>query len=476
MRNILIIILLVIIAGGGFYLYSEKTTISDRNQLVATTTYQDLLVELNVVGVLDAAKSHMISSELRGTQGKIIFLINDGEKVTKGDLLIKFDPLPFQKEMELLSAEVASYHAAVQAAEQNVAFEKNQVERELGNAKYNLNVALLDQKKLAEGEGPLQISQLQEEQQKAKIELQRHERYYQDLLELKEQGYNNASEIEAIEEKVGVLKKQYNTTTDRYQTYLKHVLPALKESATAKKLNAEVTLEQIGQGGLHRVGKAQATLNQIKSKLRAKQAALQQAQRELDKTKIIAPFSGIVIHYETFRDGEKRKPREGDAVFMGQPIMYLPDISSMVVKTKAREIDLYKLALGQQGKVKVDAYPDTTFNGELTFIGALATTENAKSVGEKYFQVTFILRDGDKRLRPGMTCRTSIIAKSLTQVLTIPIQALFRKGDINYCYVLDTKGAFEEREVKVGAQNDDLVEILNGLEKDEAVSLIRPGL
>lgn len=475
MRNILILILLVIIAGGSFYLYSEKTAQSDSHQLVVGAAYRDLVVELNVIGVLDAAKSHMISSELRGTQGKIIFLIDDGEKVTEGDVLVKFDPLPFQKERELLRAEVASYHAAVQAAEQNVAFEKNQVERELGNAKYNLNVATLDQKKLTEGEGPLQISQLQEEQQKATIELQRHERYYQDLLQLKEQGYNNASEIEAIQEKVTVLKKQYSTATDRYNTYIKHVLPALKESAKAKKLNAEVVIEQIGQGGLHRVGKAQATLNQIKSKLRAKQAALQKAERELVKTEITAPFSGIVIHYETFRDGEKRKPREGDAVFMGQPILYLPDISSMVVKTKAREIDLYKLALGQEGKVKVDAYPDTTFNGELTFIGALATTENAKSGGEKYFQVTFMLLDGDKRLRPGMTCRTSIIAKSLTDVLTVPVQAVFSKGDMNYCYVQDVDSKYEEREVQVGAQNEDIVEIVTGLKKGELVSLIRPG-
>jgi HlyD family secretion protein len=434
----------------------------------------DFQVEINVVGELDAAQSHMLSSEIQGTDGKIIYLIDDGTRVKKGDILAKLDPLPFQKQVESLEAEVGELKAAVDAAGQMVAYEDNQVGQEIANAEYGLNVATLELRQFEQGDGPLKISMLQEERQKAKLELQRYEAFYNDLLALKKEGFDNKSEITAAEEKVVVLREQFNEASTRFDSYKKHVFPALQESARAKKQNAVLHLEQIRQGGVHKVAKAQATLNQIASKVDAKETALKQTRAELEKTVIKAPFDGIVIHYETFRDGEKRKPREGDSIFMGQPILYLPDISKMIVKTKVREIDLFKLSLGQKGVIRVDAYPDTVFHGDLTFIGALATSESTEPGQEKYFQVIFTLQQEDKRLRPGMTCRVSIISQQVKQAVTVPTQALFADADGEICYVQSGWGAYEKRKVRIGAQNEDFVEILDGLKVGEKVSLIKP--
>lgn len=452
----------------------ETTDETNPAQLIAEVKRQDLTVELNVVGVLDAAQSHMITSELQGNEGKIIALIDDGTKVTKGDVLVQFDPAPFQKQVEQLTADVAGYIAAVQAAEQSVAFERNQVEQEVANAEYALNVAKLELKKLEEGDGPLQISQYEEEQQKASLELQKYQQYYRDLQDLQGKGYTNTSENDATREKVAALQKQFDSASSRYTNYKKNVLPALLESARSKKANAALMIQQLRQGGIYKIAKAQATLNQVKSKLKAQQDALVQARGELGKTEIRAPFDGIVIHFETFREREKRKPRVGDTVFMNQPILYLPDISKMVVKTQVREIDLYKLALGQKGLVRVDAYPDTVFEGELNFIGALAASESAEPGREKFFQVSFVLAGEDKRLRPGMTCRTAIVAKSLKNVLTVPVQAIFHKNDETFCYLVTPMGGFSSRKVSLGAENDDLAEIMEGLAEGDRVSLVQP--
>ncbi len=474
MRNLIIFASVV----GGimaiFFLFSGKMDKQEKAPVYTEVKLQNLQVEINVVGELDAAQSHMLSSEVLGTEGKIIYLIEDGTRVKKSDILVKLDPLPFQKEVESLQAEVEELKAAVQAAEQMVATEDNQVGQEIANAEYNLNVANLELKQFEAGDGPLKISMLQEERQKAQLELKRHEAFYKDLLELKKNGFDNKSEISTAEEKVANLRDQFKEATGRFESYKKHVFPAVLESAKAKKQNAMLLLQQNRQGGVHKVAKAQATLNQILSKVSAKETALKQARVELEKTIIKGPFDGIVIHYETFRDGEKRKPREGDSVFMNQPILYLPDISKMIVKTKVREIDLFKLSLGQNGIVQVDAYPDTVFKGELTFIGALATSESAEPGQEKFFQVVFTLQNEDKRLRPGMTCRISIIAQSLKQVLAVPTQAVFSEDKGDVCFVQNTWGNYEKRQVKVGAQNEDIVQIVSGLQAGEKVSLIKP--
>ena len=474
MRTALAITLLIAGIIGGFLLLPKKMSNQDTTPMVAEATIQDLQVDIHVVGELDAAQSHMLSSEILGTEGKIIFLIEDGNRAKKGDTLVKLDPLPFQKEVEGLQAEVAELKAAVQASEQLVAYESNQVGQEIANAEYNLNVATLELRQLEEGDGPLKISMLQEERQKALLELQRYEAFYNDLLELKKNGFDNKSEISAAEEKVAILRDQFKEATSRFESYKKHVFPSMQESAKAKRQNASLMLEQSRQGGVHKVARAQATLNQIESKVSAKETALEQARIELAKTEIKAPFDGIVIHYETFRDGEKRKPREGDSVFMNQPILYLPDISKMIAKTKVREIDLFKLSLGQKGVIQVDAYPDTVFNGDLTFIGALATSESAEPGQEKYFQVVFTLNNEDKRLRPGMTCRISIIAQSLKQVLTVPNQAVFLEEGGEICFVVGKWGEVEKRKVTLGIQNEDRVQIISGLQAGDKVHLVKP--
>jgi HlyD family secretion protein len=455
-----------------FSLHEQK---NQKNEVVITTVKRlNFDIVLNIVGILDAAQAHMVSSEIRGTDRKIISLVEDGTRVKKGDVLVRLDPAPFEKEIDQLSAEVEGHQAAVQAGKEMVAFEKNQVTGEITNAEYNVNVANLEVIRLKDGDGPLKLSQLQDEFQKAKLELDRYQSFYNDLLELRKNGYDNSSEIVSAKEKVTLYEDQFKAATTRFESYKLHVLPTLLETAKAKQQNAGLVLQQTTQGGKYRIAKAEAGLIQIQSQLKAKEAALQQVRSELEKTVIHAPFDGIVIHFETFRDGEKRKPRIGDSVLINQPILYLPDITNMIVKSKVREIDLHTITLEQQGVIQVDAYPDRSFTGRLTFIGAVAVAEASGAGKEKYFQVVFDLTEEDERLRPGMTCRLSIVSRSVTQVIAVPVQAVFSGDQKAFCYVMKKHGGFETRQVTVGSQNTDVVEITEGLREGEKISMTRP--
>jgi HlyD family secretion protein len=443
------------------------------NLILVKAAKRDFSIELNIIGVLDAAKSHMISSGLEGLSGTIIYLIDDGKWVKKGDVLVRFDKASFEKEVAEFEAQVESYKAAVQAAEQVVAFEINQVDREITNAEYGHSIAALELKRLREGDGPLKLSILDEELQKVKTELKRYQSFLSDLNSLREKGFDNPSEIISTNEQISAYKAKLASVNKRYESYEKHVLPALIESAKAKLQNAALILQQTKQGGKFKIAKTKAGLLQVKGILKTKITGLDKAVFNLAKTEIKAPLDGIVIHYNTFRNGEKRKPREGDSVFMNQPLLYLPDISRMVVKTKAREVDLHKIELGQQSRIVVDAYPDARLTGELTFIGSLATAEETGPSHEKYFQVIFKVNEEDTRLRPGMTCRLAIQAQSVKDALSIPVQAVFTEDQENYCFVKKEQDGFEKRKVVTGRQNEEFVEIVEGLRSGEQVSLVR---
>ncbi len=436
----------------------------------------DLDIQVQTVGVLDAARTHMVSSAVRGDKGKIIFLVEDGARVTKNDVLVRLDPTPFETEIHRLGGEVRSLVAAVESAKQMLEWEKNQTLREIRTANYNLTVAGLELRRLVDGDGPLQLAQYKSELDKAKEEFNRYQTYILELDKLHTQGFTNPTEISLARQKVEQLGELYQTTRLRYDSYQEHVLPTAIETARAKVEKVGMDIQQLEKGTAFKVARAVAVLAEVQGKLETAQASLQQALAEMKKTIIRAPFGGIAILYETFRDGQKRKPRVGDRVWQNQPLLYLPDISSMIVNTQVREIDLHKVAMDQPCSVRVDAYPDTLFRGKVTLIGMLATERFESGIGDKYFQLTVALAGKNDRLRPGMTARITVDSENATNILFIPVHAVFNDGSQTVSYRMAKDGTFREKAVVLGRQNEDLVEVVSGLDRGDWVSLLRPPL
>lgn len=522
---------------------SPDAFLENRDFPTAEASLRSFDIMVNTIGVLDAARSHILSSAIKGDKGKIIYLIDDGTPVNEGDILVKLDSAPFEEEVQRLEGEAAGLEAAVDAVKQVSEWEKSQAEREIRTAEFNLKIARLELKKLVEGDGPLQSAQFKEEVEKAEEEYNRYLSYISDLeslsksgsdnsvedalapdniSELREEypserkrdgshvvikpiqlsdlkqetekseekydrhisyhsdskisgetGSGNAVEIASAKRKASELKERYESAKKKYMSYEKYMFPSLEETGKAKVEKAQMELEQTKKASVFKIAKAISNLKETKGKLQTAENLLKQAQGELDKTKIYAPFPGIVVLYETFHDGQKRKPRLGDRVLQNQPLLYLPDISSMLVKTQVREIDLHKIVLGQKCKVKADAYPDMQFEGEVSLVGILASGRFESGAGEKYFQLTVSLKDSDPRLRPGMTARVSILTDQVLNALSVPIQTVFDEGGSKYCYKFLGK-KFEKVSISPGRQNEDVVEILAGLQEGEKISMIRP--
>jgi HlyD family secretion protein len=164
----------------------------------------------------------------------------------------------------------------------------------------------------------------------------------------------------------------------------------------------------------------------------------------------------------------------GDRVWQNQPLLYLPDISTMIVKTQIREIALHKIAVDQICTVRVDAYPETLFSGKVTSIGMLATERFESGIGERYFQLTVTLTGEDRRLRPGMTARIAVDAGNAANILFVPVHAVFDDDSVTFCYLSEKDGVYQKKEIVTGRQNEDLVEIVSGLQEGDLVSLLRP--
>jgi HlyD family secretion protein len=462
--------ILVLLAGHRLFLSHAGNS---EDILTAEVVRTDMTVEVHTVGELDAAESVVLSSSVRGDRGKIIELVEDGKQVETGDVLIRLDPTEFQEEVLRLRSKVIELDALVKAQEELLEWEKNQVEREINRSESDLKIARLELRRLEKGEGPRELARLEAEAAKAREDYEKKQHYQTSLDELVARGFANPTEQEQIRNQIKEAEQAYRMVDMQLSSYRDHLLPVQIEKAKAAITAAEVSLEQTKKGGGHKVGQAMAALAKAEQELVSARQNLERAEQELDATVIKAPSPGMVVLAEQNRGNTFRKPRIGDQVWQNQPLLYLPDISKMIVKTRVREVDLHKIDVGKPVLTTIDAYPDLVLKGRVTAIGVLADQGRDNRRGDRHFSVTVGLDQSTPRLRPGMTARVNIICSRAAGTLVIPVFAVFQEGESSIVFVKGAWG-FKKRIVVTGAQNEELVEIKKGLAEGDETALSRP--
>lgn len=436
-------------------------------------TKRSFTIEIRTVGELEAARSTSISSSLRGDQAKIIQLIADGTNVQKGDLLVKIDSTPYEKTLEELLGRIKEYEIHIEALEKALDWEIVQADHEAKTASFEMEAAELELNKTIHGDGPLEASRLLALMQKAQIKFEELNAYSQDLADLEEQGFLNPIEVRQAQKKLQEERDVYESAKLQYESYNNHVFPMLVKKAETNIKRLVNKQEEMERSSAFKIAKAEALLVQAEQELIEVKRQLQNARNELALTEITAPSPGMVVQREEYRSSQRRKPRVGDLLVKNQPILDLPDLNSMIVKTKVREIDLFKIENGKQATIEVDAYPNLHLAGKVIFIGILALSEGIRAGDEKYFETKINIDETDPRLRPGMTARVIIHADNIVDALTVPIHSVFEFDKNHYCYVEGQRG-YLMQPVKIGMNNEEWVEIKEGLKENDRVCLSKP--
>ena len=149
----------------------------------------------------------------------------------------------------------------------------------------------------------------------------------------------------------------------------------------------------------------------------------------------------------------------------------LPDLSVMESVTYVNEVDIQKIAVGQQVKLKLDADPNKKLTGKVTSVANIG--EQRPNSDSKVFEVKILVNESDTTLRPAMTTANTIIVATLDSVLSIPLEAVHPEGNKSFVYKANG-GSIVRQEVKLGMMNDNDVVVDQGLNDDDAVYLSTP--
>ncbi|HOY06215.1 MAG TPA: efflux RND transporter periplasmic adaptor subunit [Saprospiraceae bacterium] len=383
-----------------------------------------------------------ISSDV---SGEIIDLyVKEGDSVTIGQVLAKIRPDEYQSALEQGQASVNTARAQREISSSNV---------QGSNA---------------------QIEQLKADRQRAVSQLEVARNSHQRNEKLYKEGVISASEFDTS---VGNLR----------------AAEAALASADAMLKSSESSLASAREN----VRVADYGINSANARLKELRTSLQ-------KTIITAPVSGIVSKLNVER-GERVV---GTLQMAGTEMMRIANLRSMEVQVDVSENDILKVSVGDETDIEVDAYLGRKFKGKVSEIANSATNSGTGAVLNTDQVTNFVvkirvdansyadmIKDGRQYpFRPGMSASVDVFTNTADSTLCVPLIAVTaRDEDADKKKTAKTENAGQQneketdldnikevvfvvtgdtvamREVKTGIQDNDYIQVLNGLQEGDKV-------
>ena len=235
---------------------------------------------------------------------------------------------------------------------------------------------------------------------------------------------------------------------------------------------------------------AVATLESAQHGVASAQAAVDEADDLLSKTIFTAPIDGKITRLNV---------EEGETVIIGTMnnpgslVLTISDLSVIEVVVQVDETDVSSIGLGDKAAIRIDAFPEQEFIGDVTEIGNSAINPpSQQAAGQQAaidFEVVLTLEATKAPLRPDLSATAEVVVESRNQTLAVPIIAMTvreeegewsededQTSSVDLDEINEIEGVFLVNEgrvsftpVNIGIAGQEYFEVLSGLSAGDIV-------
>jgi RND family efflux transporter MFP subunit len=171
---------------------------------------------------------------------------------------------------------------------------------------------------------------------------------------------------------------------------------------------------------------------------------VKQARMALEKTKVRAPFSGIITNIQV---------SPGQNVSSGIDLFTLVNIDRVQVHAKVLESEIGKMKVGREVDLKFSAYPGQVFKGRVQAISPIVDPE------DKTCNVIVEMVNVDQSVKPGMHAEVEIAAEIYPDRLLVPQDAILTRNQRKLVFVVEGDRA-KWKYIAIGIENEEYAEVL----------------
>ncbi len=198
---------------------------------------------------------------------------------------------------------------------------------------------------------------------------------------------------------------------------------------------------------------SEGEFEKIQYDLEALQASYNLASLELDYTQIRAPIDGVV---------SERYVRLGNTIRVGEPLFRVTSFDPLVTYLHVPEREYRQLSPGQPVAIDIDALAGQRTIAEVTRVSPIVDPDTGT------FKITVEISDEQRRIKPGMFARLSIVYDRHANALQVPRSAIVEGAGESSVFVVEEGVAIRKR-VETGFSEKGMIEITAGLDDNDAV-------
>ncbi len=190
-------------------------------------------------------------------------------------------------------------------------------------------------------------------------------------------------------------------------------------------------------------------LDDAAAALKMAEADLALARARLAKTRVVAPFDGLL---------GARRVSPGAFLRPGDPITELAQLNEIKVTFSAPERYLGEFKRGTEVTLTTPAFPGVELTGKIDVVDPVLdpTLRTARTIAR--------VKNPGGRFRPGMSANVSAVLSERPHAITIPNEAVFAEGNQSLVFVVSSKDStVTKQRLKLGTRLPDVVEVVEGL-------------
>jgi HlyD family secretion protein len=249
------------------------------------------------------------------------------------------------------------------------------------------------------------------------------------------------------------------TTVNSYRNSISNAGDLI--AVAASELNTTKTAMNTAENSylLDKSGSTANDLNAQNAAVMAAEADVLNAQAQLSKSIIVAPFDGVIT---------KMEARVGEIASANASNISINSLDTFIIKSNVPEVYISNLSVGDSASTTLDAYGSSvSFPLVVTAIDPAQTVVN----GVSNYKTTLQFVDKDQRIKPGMTANIDITTKNIPNSFIVPLGSIKNRDGKQYVQIRQN-GEIVEREISTGAVSTvGEVQVLSGLNVNDQVIL-----
>ncbi|MFH1228754.1 MAG: biotin/lipoyl-binding protein [Planctomycetota bacterium] len=481
-----IILIGLITAGWWFNPFGAKTHSLKDTTLLSVVNRGPLKISVSEKGLFEPTTvTHIMVGdittsywEVRQEMGislerlKIIKLAAEGSRVNKGDVLAQFDSSPLEEQIKKLEEDINSKKDNLKKMEENLVFQKSQLEFSLKWDESTIQSAKKELDKYME-DYPRELRSRKVALEQSKLGLKKIREDLVKLYEQVDEGKISEDNPQVNSKKLELEQTQIalETKEKEFQLFSEYAVP---QEIFKRKIDHEKaisTMEKDKKDGEAKNEQLQKEIKNSQKYIEKSEKSFKTAIEWRAKMTAKAPVDGLVLYGgRNESNGWETSPsqvKEGSFLYLGQPLMKIPSALDMKINLQLNEVEIKNVKKDLKVEIRPEAFPGLVLPGKVEKVAEMTT-------GSENYPVEVICQKPDERIKPKMTARVEIIIEELTDVIYVPIDAIFEKDKKTISYVAMPDGSSQIREVKLGKSNDDFIVIVSGLNEGEKVYLYDP--